>query len=172
MERRRENMRKLFMFAAVLLVILATAPAITHAIAVRTALTGTLTMSVTSMGNINVTKNGIMRQTDAQASGPLTSTELSGQIQIVLNAVFNLNTGEGIAFGTFTITNDEGTFAGVFRVHDTQYIQFKGTLEARGTGLYAGMILKLKMTGTDLYRGGYTGADGLSATFEGYTIST
>ncbi len=164
-------MRRLLIFATVLLAILATAPAITHAIAVRTALTGTLTMSVTSIGNINITKNGIMHQTDAQASGPLISTQLSGQIQIMLNANFNLNTGEGIAFGTFTITNDQGTFGGVFRVHDTQYIQFAGTLEARGTGQYAGMILKLQMTGTDLYRAGYTGANGLSATFEGYTIS-
>ncbi len=165
-------MRKLLIFATVLLAILATAPAITHAIAVRTELTGTFTMSVISIGNINITKNGIMHQTNAQASGPLTSTELSGQIQIVLNANFNLNTGKGIAFGTFTITNDEGTFEGVFRVHDTQYIHFTGTLEARGTGQYAGMILKLQMTGTDLYRAGYTGADGLSATFEGYKIST
>ncbi len=164
-------MRKLFMFVTILLVLLTGAPVVTYAAAVRTEITGTFTMSVTSIGDINVTKNGIMRQTYAQASGPITSTEVSGQIQIVLNAIFNLNTGEGIAFGTFTITKDGGTFEGVFRVHDTEFIHFTGSLEARGTGIYSGMMLKLQMTGTDLYRGGYMGADGLTATFEGYTIS-
>jgi len=170
-ERRWENMRRLFTLITILLAILVITPAIAIAPATRTEITGTFTMSVTSIGDINITKSNIMRQVGAEASGPLTSTEFSGQIQIVLNAVFNLNTGEGIAFGSFTITNAVGTFEGKFRVHDTGYINFTGMLEARGTGAYAGMMLKLEMTGTDLYRSGYSGPDGLSATFAGYMIS-
>lgn len=164
-------MRRLFTLITVLLAILAITPAVVHAPAIRTEITGIFTMSVTSIGDINIAKSNIMRQVDAAASGPLTSTELSGQLEIVLNAIFNLDTGAGIAFGTFTVANAAGTFEGRFVVHDTEYIQFTGTLEGRGTGAYAGMILKVEMTGTDLYRAGYTGADGLTATFTGYMIS-
>ncbi len=164
-------MRRLFVLITVLLAVFVITPTIAYAPASRTETMGTFTMSVTSIGDINITKSNMMRQVGAEASGPLTSTEFSGQIQIVLNAIFNLNTGEGIAFGSFTITNAAGAFEGRFVVHDTGYINFKGMLEARGTGTYAGMILKLEMTGTDLYRSGYTGPDGLSATFTGYLIS-
>ncbi len=165
-------MRKYSAVITILLAISVIAPAIVYAPAVRTEFTGSFIMSVTSIGDINITKSNIMHQTNAEASGTITSTEFSGQIQIVLNAIFNLNTGEGIAFGSGTITTATGTFEGKFRVHDTGFINFAGSLEGRGTGAYAGTILKLEMTGTDLYRGGYMGADGLSATFAGHMIST
>ena len=164
-------MKRILMFVIVLLALSVITPGIANAIATRTEVAGTMSMTATWPGDIYVLKSGIVRQVGAEASGPVTSTELSGQIQIVLNAIFNLNTGEGIAFGSFTITNAAGTFEGMFRVRDTGYIHFTGTLEGRGTGAYAGMMLKLQMTGTDLYRGGYSGADGLSATFAGLMIS-
>ncbi len=165
-------MKKHLTVITILLAISIIAPAIVYAPAVRTEITGTYTMSVTSIGEISITKSNIMHQTNAEALGTISSTEFSGQIQIVLNAIFNLNTGEGIAFGSGTITTATGTFEGKFRVHDSNFINFAGSLEGRGTGAYAGMILQLEMTGTDLYRSGYMGADGLSATFTGRIIST
>jgi len=139
--------------------------------ATRTAVSGSATLSVTDIGDVRITKSGIMHQVAAQASGPVTGAALSGQMQIELNANFNMNTGEGVAFGTFVITDSQGTFEGVFRVQDTGFIYFKGALVGHGTAVYEGMMLRLQFEGIDLYRGGYTGPDGLNMTYTGFVLS-
>jgi hypothetical protein len=138
--------------------------------ATRTAVSGTAILSVTSIGDVQITKSGIMHQVAAQASGNMTG-DLSGQMQIELSANFNTNTGKGVARGTFVITNSQGTFEGVFRVRDTGFINFKGTGEGHGTGIYAGMIVQLQLQGKDLYRGGYMGPNGLNMTYTGFLLS-
>jgi hypothetical protein len=140
------------------------------AAATRVDVSGTATLSVTSIGDIRITKSGMMHQVAAQASGPMTG-DLPGQMQIELSANFNLNTGEGVAFGTFVITNSQGTFAGMFRVQDTGYINFEGTGEGHGTNAYAGMMVQLQFQGQDLYRAGYTGPDGLTMIYAGFILS-
>lgn len=164
-------MKRVLMLVIVLLAISVITPMIAYAPATRTEIVGTYTMSVTSIGAIDITKSNIMHQVGAEASGPISSTALSGNIQIVLNAIVNLNTGEGVAFGAFTVTDVAGAFEGRFTVWDTEYIHYTGKLQGYGRGAYAGMILKLEFEGTDLYRGGYTGPDGLTASFSGYLMS-
>lgn len=141
------------------------------ATAISTEVAGTATLSVTSIGDIRITKSGIMHQVGAQASGPIIGATLSGQMQIELDAAFNMNTGEGVAWGTFVISDAQGTFEGMFRVKDTDFIQFKGTGEGHGTGAYGGMMVQLLFQGEDLYRAGYTGPDGLTMTYSGRVLS-
>ena len=162
-------MRKFLMFITALLAMLAVAPVM--ASATRTAIAGNATLSVTSIGDIQITKSGIMHQTGAQASGPITGAVLSGQMEIELSAAFNLNTGKGVAWGKFAITTSQGTFEGMFRVKDTDFIYFEGSGEALGTGGYEGMILQFRFQGEDLYRSGYTGPDGLTMDYAGSILS-
>lgn len=138
--------------------------------AARMAISGNATLSVTSIGDIRITQSGIMHQVSAKASGPITG-DFSGQMDIELSANFNMNTGAGVAFGTFMISNSQGTFEGMFRVRDTGFIHFEGSGEGHGTGTYAGMMLRLQFQGEDLYRGGYTGPDGLTMTYSGFLLS-
>jgi hypothetical protein len=138
--------------------------------AIRTPIAGNVTLSVTSIGDIRITKSGILHQADAEASGPVTG-DFTGEMQIELSANFNINTGEGVAWGTFVITDAQGTFEGMFRVKDTNFIQFTGTGEGLGTGAYEGMTIRLSFQGEDLYRAGYTGPDGLTMTYSGCMLS-
>ena len=167
------ELRKVLTFVIVLLALSIVTPGIVHAIATRAEFTGFLSMTATWPGDIYVLKSGIMRQVGALASGPVESSDdrLNGVISIVLNAIFNLNTGEGVAFGSFTITNAGGTFEGMFRVKDTNYVLFEGAIEGHGTGGYKGLLLKLEMMGTDLYRDADPATNGISADFVGYIIS-
>ncbi len=162
-------MKKFLLLALALLAISFVAPVM--ASATRTAVSGTATLSVTSIGDVRITKSGIMHQVAAEASGPVTGAMLSGQMEIKLNANFNLNTGEGVAFGSFAVIDTQGTFHGMFIVRDTGFVNFEGSGEAHGTGAYEGMLLQLQFQGTDLYRGGYTGPDGLTMTYSGYMLS-
>jgi hypothetical protein len=163
-------MRRVLTLIMTLLAISVITPAIAHACATRTAVAGNITLSVTSIGDISITRSGIMHQVGAAASGPV-SGAISGQMQIVLNANFNLNTGEGVAFGTFVISNTQGMFEGMFRVQDTGFIYFEGSGEGQGTAAYEGMKIQLLFQGTDLYRIGYTGPDGLTMTYDGSILS-
>jgi hypothetical protein len=137
--------------------------------ATRIPIAGDATLSVTSIGDIRITKSGILHQAGAEASGLITG-DFSGEMQIKLNANFNLNTGEGVAFGAFMITDSMGAFEGMFRVSDTGFVNFEGRGEAHGTGVYEGMMLQLQFQGTDLYRSGYTGPDGLTMTYTGFML--
>ena len=138
--------------------------------ATRTTVAGNATLSVTSIGDIHITRSGILHQAGAEASGPITG-DLSGEMQIELGAYLNTNTGEGVAWGTFVITDAQGTFEGMFRVKDTNFIHFTGTGEGHGTGAYEGMMVQLSFQGEDLYRGGYTGPNGLTMTYSGRILS-
>lgn len=162
-------MRKVLTLVIALLAISVITPVM--ASARREAVVGAATLSVTSIGDVRITDSGIMHQVAAQASGPTAGASLSGQMEIKINANFNLNTGEGVAFGSFMITDTQGTFQGMFRVRDTGFIYFEGSGEAHGTGAYEGMMLQLQFQGTDLYRGGYMGPDGLTMTYSGYIVS-
>lgn len=162
-------MRKFLTFIVALLAISVVAPVM--ASATRIAIVGDATLSVTSIGDVRITKSGIMHQTDAQASGPITGAVLSGQMEIELSASFNINTGEGVAWGKFIITTSQGTFEGMFRVKDTNFIYFEGAGEALGTGGYEGMLLQFQFQGEDLYRGGYAGPDGLTMNYAGSILA-
>lgn len=164
-------MRRVLTLVIALLAISVITPVIAHASATRTAVAGDITLSVTSIGDIRITKSGVMHQVGAEASGPVSGAVLSGQMQIVLNANFNLNTGEGVAFGTFVITDTQGTFEGMFRVRDTGFIHFEGSGEGHGTAAYEGMTVQLLFQGIDLYRGGYTGPNGLTMAYAGSILS-
>jgi len=165
--------KKILTLVIALLAISVITPVIAHAAATRTYLTGDMILSVDSIGDISITKSGIMHQVGAQASGTFLSSspELSGNMHIELSANFNLNTGEGIAFGSFVIINAEGSYEGMFRVKDTGFVNFVGTLEGHGTDAYEGKMVQLQFGGIDLYRGGYTGPDGLTGTCEGFILS-
>jgi hypothetical protein len=141
--------------------------------ATRTGVTGTMSLTATSLGDVHVTKSGIMHQVGAQASGTVVgdSPELSGDMYIELNANFNLNTGEGVAFGSFVITNAEGSFEGMFRVRDTGFINFVGTLEGHGTDAYEGKMVQLQFDGIDLYRDADPNTNGITMTFLGFILS-
>jgi hypothetical protein len=167
------EMRRVLMFVIVLLALSVIMPGIVNAIATRTEVVGTMSMTATWPGDIYVLKSGIVRQVGAEASGPIVSSDprLTGVLEIVLNAVFSLNTGEGVGFGSFTISNAAGTFEGRFTVKDTAYIFFEGKLEGHGTAAYEGLLLKLEMTGTDLYRDADPNTNGIDATFTGYILS-
>jgi hypothetical protein len=167
-------MKRVLMFVIVLLAISVMTSGIAYAPAEVTDVTGTFSMTATYPGEIKVAKSGIMLQRGALASGPIggDDSRLSGQLQIVLNANFNTNTGEGVAFGSFIITNDAGTFEGRFTTKDSDYILFDGKIEGHGTGAYRGLLLKLDMTGIDTYRNGVEDIpESISATFTGYILS-
>ena len=162
-------MRKVLTLVIALLIISVVAPVM--ASATRTSIAGSATLSVTDIGDIRITKSGIMHQVGAHASGPVTGTTLSGTMEIELNANFNMNTGEGVAFGTFVITDSQGTFEGMFRVQDTGFIYFTGALVGHGTAAYEGMMLQLRFQGEDQYRAGYTGPEGLTMNCTGSILS-
>jgi hypothetical protein len=164
-------LKKILVFLAALLALSAiTVIMPVMASATRTPVAGNATLSVTSIGDIHITKSGILHQADAQASGPMTG-DVSGEMQIELSASFNTNTGEGVAWGEFLITNAQGTFEGMFRVKDTGFIHFIGTGEGHGTGAYEGMMVQLLFQGEDLYRSGYSGTNGLTMTYSGSVLS-
>ena len=166
-------MKRILMFVIVLLAISVATPGIANAMATRTEIEGTFSMTATWPGDIYVLKSGIMRQVRAEASGPVVSSDprLAGTLQIELYVIFNLNTGEGNGFGSCTISNAAGTFEGRFTVKDTDYILFEGKIEGHGTGAYEGLLLKLEMTGMDFYRDADPATNDIDATFTGYILS-
>ena len=166
-------MKRILMFVIVLLAIAVVTPRIANAMAIRTEFTGTYSMTATWPGDIYVLKSGIVRQVGAEASGPIASSDprLTGVLQIVLNGVFSVNTGEGVGFGSFTISNAAGTFEGRFTTKDTDYVYFEGKIEGHGTGAYEGLLVKLDMAGIDLYRDADPATNGIDATFTGYIMS-
>ena len=159
-------MRKILTLAIVLLAISIVTPGIAYAAAIRTEVTGTYSMTATAPGEIFVLKSGIMRQAGAEASGPIVSSDprVTGILEIVLYRVVNLNTGKGLGFGSFTVSNAGGTFEGRFTVKDTGFVSFEGAVEGHGTGAYEGLLVKFDMTGTDLT---LVGGDSISASFTG-----
>lgn len=166
-------MRKVLMFVIVLLALSVITPGIVKAMATRTVVTGSFSMTATWPGEIKVTKSGIMIQKGAEASGPVVSDDprLTGTLEIVLNVIFNLNTGDGNAFGTFIVSNADGTFEGKFENKDTGYVFYTGKAEAHGTGAYEGLLLKFDMEGMDWYRDGDEGTNGIDGDFTGYILS-
>lgn len=166
-------MKRILMFVIVLLAIAVVTPRIADAMAIRTEFTGTYSMTATWPGDIYVLKSGIVRQVGAEASGPIVSSDprLTGVLQIVLNGVFSVNTGEGVGFGSLTISNAAGTFEGRFTTKDTDHVYFDGKVEGHGTGAYEGLLVKLDMAGIDLYRDADPATNGISATFAGYISS-
>lgn len=166
-------MRKVLTFVIALLALSIITPEIARAPAIRTEFEGTMSMTADLPGDIYVLESGMMLQVGAKASGPILSSDprLIGMLHIVLNAIFNLNTGEGVAFGSFTISNADGTFEGRWTVKDTAYILFQGKLEGHGTAAYGGLLLKLEMMGTDLYRDADPATNGITADFTGYIMS-
>ena len=89
----------------------------------------------------------------------------------MLNQVFNLNTGEGVGFGSFTVSNAAGTFEGKFTTKDTSYVLFEGKVEGHGTGAYEGLLVKLDMSGFDWYMDADSETNGIEATFTGSILS-
>jgi len=162
--------RKILTLAIVLLAISIVTPGIAYAAAIRTEVTGTYSMTATAPGEIFVLKSGIMRQAGAEASGPIVSSDprVTGILEIVLYRVVNLNTGKGLGFGSFTVSNAGGTFEGRFTVKDTGFVSFEGAVEGHGTGAYEGLLVKFDMTGTDLT---LVGGDSISASFTGSILS-
>ena len=163
-------MRKILTPAIVLLAISIITPGIAYAAAIRTEVTGTYIMTATAPGDIFVLKSDIMRQAGAEASGPIVSSDprVTGTLAIVLYRVVNLNTGKGLGFGSFTVSNAQGTFEGRFTVKDTDFVSFEGAVEGHGTGAYEGLLVKFDMTGTDLT---LQGGNSISASFTGSILS-
>lgn len=167
-------MKRILIFAIALMAILVMTPGIVNARAIRTEFTGSFSMTATWPGDIYVFESGIMRQVGAVASGPVTCSDPrldGGVLQIELYVVFNLNTGEGGSFGSFTISHTEGTFEGRFTNRDTGYIYFEGKVEGHGTGAYEGLLVKLDMAGMDWYRDADPATNGISADFTGCIFS-
>jgi hypothetical protein len=166
-------MKKILTLVIVLLALSIITPEIVLAAATRSEFTGSFSMTATAPGDLYFLKSGIMRQVGAEASGNVVSSDerATGVLSIVLNVIFNLNTGEGVAFGSFTFTNAGGAFEGRFTVKDTDYTLFEGALEGHGTGGYKGLLLKLEMTGIDLYRDADPDTNGITAETVGYIIS-
>jgi hypothetical protein len=158
--------RKILILAIVLLAISIVTQGIAYAAAIRTEVAGTYSMTATAPGEIFVLKSGIMRQAGAEASGPIVSSDprVTGILEIVLYRVVNLNTGKGLGFGSFTVSNAGGTFEGHFTVKDTGFVSFEGAVEGHGTGAYEGLLVKFDMTGTDLT---LVGGGSISASFTG-----
>jgi hypothetical protein len=169
--RRWDEVRKVLTLVIALLAMSVITPVM--ASATRTGVTGTISLTATSAGDLHVTKSGILHQVGAQASGPVVSTsaELSGEMEIELNANFNLNTGEGIAFGSFVISGAQGSYEGMFRVWDTGFIHFTGTGEGHGTDAYEGKMVQLQFDGIDLYRDADPSTNGITMTFSGSILS-
>jgi hypothetical protein len=166
-------MRRVLTLVIVLLAMSVITSGIAHAAATRTEIMGTIDLTATSTGDVYVTKSGIIRQVGGEASGPIDCPDLrvKGQMQIVLNVIFNLKTEKGVGRGSFTISNAAGTFEGVFNVWDTNFIFFTGRLEGRGTNAYEGMMLHLEFSGKDWYRDNDPNTNGIEAIFAGYIMS-
>ena len=166
-------MRKILTLAIVLLAISTITPGIAYAAAIRTEVTGTYSMAGTAPGDQYVLKSGIVRVVGAEASGPITSSDsrLTGTLEIVLNQVFNLNTGEGVGFGSFTVSSAAGTFEGRFTTKDTGYVFYEGKGEGHGTGAYDGLLVKLDMAGLDWYMDADPETNGIEATFTGIVLA-
>lgn len=172
----KEEVRRVRNVSTLVIVLLALSvvtPGIVHATATRSEFTGSLSMIATAPGDLYFLKSGIMRQVGAEVSGNVIGSDerATGTLSIVLNAVVNLNTGEGVALGSFTLTNAGGAFEGRFTVKDTDYVLFEGALEGHGTGGYKGLLLKLEMTGIDLYRDADPDTNGITADTAGYIVS-
>jgi len=166
-------MRKVLWVLAVLLAVSVMVPGIAHAAATRTEVDGSYSMDGTALGDQYVLKSGIIRVVGAEASGPITSSDprLTGTLEIVLNQVFNLNTGEGVGFGSFTVSNAGGTFEGRFTTKDTGYVFYVGKGAGHGTGAYDGLLVKLDMAGFDWYMDADPATNGIEATFTGTVLS-
>jgi hypothetical protein len=167
------HMKRILMFMMVLLAISVVTPGIAHASATFTEIDGTFSMTASNPGTIHFLKSGIMVQVGAVASGPSTCSDprLTGTLQIELYVIFNLNTGEGNGFGSFTISNAGGIFEGRFTVKDTGYVFFAGKMEGHGRAGYEGLLVKIDMAGIDLYRDADQATNGIDATFTGYILS-
>ena len=138
------KMKKCLMLAAALLVLSVMTPAM--ASATKIPIKGSITAFLTAPGEVRITKGNIMIQRDTEAEGPA-SGDLSGTIHIKSNVNLNLNTGEGVSFGTFVFTDAHGTFEGMWRVRYTDFIHFEGAAEGHGTDAYVGMLVKLSFKG-------------------------
>lgn len=138
------KMKKGLMFAMGLIVLSVITPAMASAIKIP--VKGSITAFLTAPGDVRITKGNIMIQRNTEAEGPV-SGGLSGTIHITSNVNLNLNTGEGVSFGTFTFTDDHGTFKGMWRVRYTDFIHFEGAAGGHGTHAYVGMLVKLSFKG-------------------------
>ena len=138
------KVKKVLMIVSALLVLSVIAPAM--ASATKIPVKGSITAILTVPGEVRITEGNIMIQRDTEAEGPA-SGDLAGKIHISSNVNLNLNTGKGVAFGTFVFTDAHGTFKGMWRVRYTGFVHFEGAAEGHGNGAYDGMLVKLSFKG-------------------------
>jgi hypothetical protein len=166
-------MRRVIVLVIAVLTLSAVIPGMVGAQATRTEFTGSFDATATWPGDIRILESGIMLQVGAEASGPIVCDDprLTGTLAIVLNVVFNLNTGNGNAFGTFTVSNADGTFEGKFENRDTSYVLYTGIAQGHGTGAYEGLLVKFRMEGLDWYRDADPATNGITGDCTGYIVS-
>jgi len=133
------------------------------AAATMTAITATGPLTIAVSGTTSLS-GGILHVRHLVLVGPV-SGDITGTITTVANVEVVQATGNGTASGTFTISSAAGAWTGHFNGRFDAGV-FSGRLVARGTGAYAGQILRanlaqtgpttnvVRLTGTILNPGG------------------
>jgi hypothetical protein len=133
------------------------------AAATMTAITATGPLTIADSGSTCLS-GGTLHVRDLVLEGPV-SGDITGTITTVANVEVVRATGNGTASGTFTISGVAGAWTGHFNGRFDAGV-FSGRLVARGTGAYAGQILRgdlaqtgpttnvVRLTGTILNPGG------------------
>lgn len=132
---------------ATALLVLSVTPAMSSS-ATKIPVKGSITAYLTAQGEVRMTRGNIVIQRNTEAEGPV-SGDLSGTIHITSDVNLNLNTGEGVSFGTFVFTDTHGTFKGMWQVRYTDFVYFEGAAEGHGSEAYAGMLVKLSFKGSN-----------------------
>jgi hypothetical protein len=143
-----------------------TAPTLTSplfAAATITAVTATGPLTIADSGS-TLLAGGTLHIRDLVLTGPV-SGDITGTITTVARVSVLQASGNGTASGTFTIGGAAGAWTGYFKGRFDAGV-FSGGLVARGTGAYAGQILRaslaqtgpttnvVRLTGTILNPGG------------------
>lgn len=161
-------MKKVLMLATALLVLSVITPVM--APATKTPVAGYVIASATVPGEAWFTEGGIMFIEGAEAEGAAFG-DMPGDFTFTMSAVLDLKTGNGFGSGTWVVTDDYGTFEGIWRTKFTDYVYSDGTAEGYGTDAYEGMLFITSFEGYNLYMGGYTGDNGVYFDFEATILS-
>jgi hypothetical protein len=129
--------KKAVLFLFVLLVSFFVLTPLVSASAVKTPVTGVMTVMLVDPGKVWITADGIEQVKGARGEGSITG-DISGSITVIEDETIDLNTGLGWVHGKVVMTTADGTFEGHFVAVITDFYDIQGRAVAMGTGVYEG----------------------------------
>lgn len=116
------------------------------AFAAKTPFTAQAILMPVSQGNAWITLGDIQQAKGVVAEGNITG-DITGTVRITEDETLNLNTGQGVMHGQFTITTTEGMFRGSFAGAVKSGVVLTGTAVGQGADLYEGQKIIGAYTG-------------------------